>query len=135
MRARVVRGVFVSCFLIVMFVLSAIGQETTGGINGYVKDKSGAAIAKAQVQLTSPALLTSKQVETDNAGYFYFQQLPPGEYALVVTAPSFRSFRQTGISLGVGKLPTFDVGLEIGAASETVEVSGATPIVDVTRRM
>jgi hypothetical protein len=113
--------------------LTAIGQETTGGINGYVKDKSGAAIAKAQVQLTSPALLSSKQVETDNAGYFYFQQLPPGEYTLVVTAPSFRTFKQVGIALGVGKLPTFDVGLEIGAATETVEVSGVSPIVDVTR--
>jgi hypothetical protein len=115
-----------------MNLLPALAQETTGGINGHVKDKSGAAIAKAQVELSSQALLTAKKMDTDNAGYFYFQQLPPGTYILTVTAPNFRTFRQTGIALEVGKLPTFEIGLEVGALTETVEVSGQSPIVDVT---
>ena len=70
-----------------LFALTAFGfgQETTGGIKGFVKDKSGAAIAKAQVEVSSTALITPRKGDTDSAGYFYFQKLPPGEYTCQVT--------------------------------------------------
>src|SRR6202000_290976 len=103
------------CLLLFPAIL-AFGQETTGGINGHVKDRSGATIARAQVEITSPALIVAKKVETDGAGYFYFQQLPPGEYVLSVMAPNFRTFKQSGIILEVSKLPTFEICLEIAAA-------------------
>jgi outer membrane receptor protein involved in Fe transport len=119
------------CTVVALTALS-VGQETTGGIKGYVKDKSGAVIAKAQVELTSTALIVSKKAETDGAGYFYFQQLPPGNYTLTVTAPNFRSYKQTAIPLAVGQLPSLDISLEIGTVGEVVEVSGKAPIVDVT---
>jgi Carboxypeptidase regulatory-like domain/TonB dependent receptor len=122
------------CVLAMMFLaFSAFAQETTGGISGYVKDKSGATVVNAQVELSSPALLTAKKAASDSGGYFYFQQLPPGSYTLTVTAPNFRTYKQSGIDLEVGKLPTIQVGLEIGAVTETVEVTGESPIVDVTK--
>src|SRR5204863_6226220 len=62
----------------------------------------------------------------------YFQALPPGEYTLTVTAQNFRTHKATGIPLEVGKLPTFDITLEVGTASEVIEVTGRAPIVDVT---
>lgn len=119
------------CFT-VFFTLTGNAQETTGGIKGYVKDKSGAAIAKAQVEIASPALLTPRKLGTDGSGYFYFQQLPPGDYTLAISAPGFSTYKQTGIPLGVGKLPSFDIQLEVGNVSQTVEVSGQSQIVDVT---
>lgn len=120
--------------LSVVFALTVlmVGQETTGGIKGYVKDKSGAVIAKAQVELQSTALIVPKKAETDGAGYFYFQQLPPGNYTLTVVAPNFRTYKQTAIPLSVGQLPSLDIGLEVGTIGEVVEVSGRAPIVDVT---
>src|SRR5712675_1130929 len=59
--------------LCTVFALGAllVGQETTGGIKGYVKDKSGAVIARAQVELQSTALIVPKKAETDGAGYFF----------------------------------------------------------------
>ena len=118
--------------LALMLLPAAYAQETTGGIKGYVKDKSGATVAKAQVELSGPALLTPRRAETDSAGYFYFQLLPPGQYTISVTAQGFRAYKQVGIELEVGKLPTLEVGLEVGSVTETVEVSANAPIVDVT---
>jgi hypothetical protein len=110
----------------------AAAQETTGGIKGYVKDKSGASGPKAEVELTSEALIVPKKAVADNAGYFYFSVLPPGSYTLTVTAPGFRTYKQVGIPLSVGTLPTIDINMEIGSVAETIEVTGRAPIVDVT---
>jgi outer membrane receptor protein involved in Fe transport len=129
-----------SCLFAVALIFSmaitllpaAYGQETTGGIKGYVKDKSGATVGKAEVELSGNALLTPRKAETDSAGYFYFQLLPPGEYSVRVTAAGFSAYRQTAIPLAVGSLPTLEVVLEIGAVTQTVEVTGQAPIVDVT---
>jgi len=98
---------------------AAYAQETTGGIKGYVKDKSGASVPKAEVELTSTALIVPKKAQADNAGYFYFAVLPPGSYTLSVTAPGFRSYKQVGIPMTAGALPTIDINLEIGSVAET----------------
>src|SRR6266403_4164477 len=120
-------------FALVFTMLSAAyAQETTGGIKGYVKDKSGASVPKAEVELTSTALIVPKKAQADNAGYFYFAVLPPGSYTLSVTAPGFRSYKQVGIPMTAGALPTIDINLEIGSVAETIEVTGRAPIVDVT---
>jgi outer membrane receptor protein involved in Fe transport len=113
-------------------VPAAYSQETTGGIKGYVKDKTGATIAKAEVELASPALLASRKAETDGAGYFYFQLLPPGDYSVTVTSQGFRGYKQSGISISVGDVPTLEILMEVGAVTQTVEVTGQAPIVDVT---
>jgi hypothetical protein len=118
--------------LVLMLLPVAYAQETTGGIKGYVKDKSGATVAKAEVELSGPALLAPRKGVTDSAGYFYFQLLPPGEYTVSVTAAGFRAYKQVGIQLEVGKLPTLEVELEVGSVSEVVEVNARAPIVDTT---
>jgi hypothetical protein len=121
------------CILLCFTVVPAgDAQETTGGIKGYVKDKTGGTVAGAQVELTSSALLTPRKAEADSAGYFYFQLLPPGEYTVTVTGKGFRTFKLTGIKIETGSLPTLDIGLDVGSISETVEVSAKAEIVDVT---
>ncbi|MBI3668772.1 MAG: TonB-dependent receptor [Acidobacteria bacterium] len=110
----------------------AQAQETTAGIQGYVKDPSGAAIPGARVEISSEALIGGKKGQTDSSGYYRFYYLPPGEYTLTVTAANFRTYKQTGIKLEVGRLPTIDVELQIGQVTQVVEVSGQAPIVDVT---
>src|SRR5580698_10000156 len=122
----------VVCALVFTMVPAAFAQETTGGMKGYVKDKSGASVPKAEVELTSEALIVPKKAVADNAGYFYFSVLPTGSYTLTVTANGFRTYKQIGIPLTVGALPTIDINMEIGSVSETVEVTGRAPIVDVT---
>jgi len=125
-------AVVLVCTLAITLLPTAGAQETTGGIKVYVKDASGGTVPNAQLELTSSALLAPKKAQTDSAGFYYFQALPPGEYTLTVTARNFRTFKETAFPLEVGKLPTFDITLEVGAASEVIEVTGRAPIVDVT---
>jgi outer membrane receptor protein involved in Fe transport len=111
----------------------AFGQETTAGLQGTVKDPTGALVPKAKVEVTSPALIGAKKLDTDAGGYFRFANLPPGVYTLVITAPNFRTYKREKIELTVGRLPTIDITLEIGTTSEVVEVTGAAPLVDVSQ--
>jgi len=114
------------------FSFSALAQETTGGLQGTVKDPSGAVVPGAQVVVTGTALVGKKELETDSSGYYRFANLPPGTYTITVTAKGFRTSKRT-VNLEVGHLPTSDFLLEMGAATEVVEVVGAgAPAIDVT---
>ena len=121
-------------FLLSVFMIlpSAVAQETTGGVKGYVKDKSGATVVGAEVTLSGSALINPRKVDSDGAGYFYFQLVPPGEYTLTVSSKGFRTYKQTGIDISAAKLPTYEITLDVGSVTETVEVSAQTPIVDIT---
>src|SRR5512146_2062368 len=122
----------VLCLLVAaVFVATTFAQETTAGLQGTVKDPQGAVVSKAVVEVTSPALIGAKKLETDSSGYYRFANLPPGTYTITVTASGFRTTKQTGIVLDVGKLPTIDISVQVGGTEQTVEVSSAAPLVDV----
>ena len=118
---------------IALLVPVVFGQETTAGLQGVVKDASGAVVAKAVVEVSSPSLIGMKVLETDAGGYYRFANLPPGTYTLTVSAQNFRTVKQENITLTAGRLPTIDVVLQVGMAAEVVEVSGEAPLVDVTQ--
>jgi outer membrane receptor protein involved in Fe transport len=111
----------------------AFAQETTAGIQGTVRDSSGGTIAAATVEVSGPALIGVRRVQTDDAGNYRLAALAPGQYTMTVSAKGFRTSRQGGIDLTVGRMPTLDVKLEVGAVAETVEVSGESPLVDLSQ--
>jgi hypothetical protein len=111
---------------------AAFAQETTGGIQGTVKDPSGAVIQGAKVVITGSSLIGTKALETDSSGYYRFANLPPGTYTVTVTATGFKTFKRDGLTIEVGHLPTTDIVLEVGSTALTVEVSGEAPQIDVT---
>ncbi len=131
--SRRLLGLSLCAFMLLLLLPMSFAQETTAGIQGMVKDPSGAVVGNATIEVTSPALIGSKKVQTDSAGAYRVTGLPPGTYTLTVTAPNFRSYKQTGIELSAGRLPSIDVQLQVGTVAETIEVSGAAPIVDVTQ--
>jgi hypothetical protein len=118
--------------LILLFAAATAAQETTGGIQGTVKDPSGAVIPNAEVVAKGSTLVGEKQAMTDSAGYYHFANLPPGSYIITVTARGFRTIKREGVVLEVGHLPTIDLVLEIGSTAETIEVTGTSPVIDVT---
>jgi len=116
-----------------LFAAGGTAQETTAGLQGSIKDPSGALIANATIEVTSPAMIGSRKVATDGAGVFRIAALPPGTYTLTVSAPGFRTYKGSGIELSAGRLPNLDVQLQVGALAETIEVSDAALAVDVTQ--
>src|SRR5450759_1199414 len=85
---------------------SVFAQETSAGLQGTVKDPTGALVIKAKVEVASPALIGTKKSESDSGGYYRFANLPPGVYSLTVTSTGFRTYRQEGIDLATGHLPS-----------------------------
>ena len=124
--------VLIQTFVLLLFVGSVFAQETTGALQGTVKDPSGAVVPHAQVVATSNILVGNKTTNTDASGYYRFANLPPGTYTLTVTAKNFKTDKRAGLALEVGHLPTVDVVLEVGSTGEVVEVTGAAPVIDVT---
>ena len=122
----------IATFLLAM-ATSMLAQETTAGLQGLVKDPSGAVVSGASVEILGASLIGVKKTETDAGGFYRFTSLPPGTYSLTVTAQGFKAAKHAGIELAVGRLPNLDIQLEVGASSETVEVSAAAPLVDVTQ--
>jgi hypothetical protein len=129
------------CFFVVILVMTvgfslvlpaAYAQETTGGLQGIVKDASGGVVPHAKVVVSSDSLGAPRELETDASGYYHFSNLPPGTYSITGTAKGFKTFKREGVLLEVGHLPSVDLALEIGTAETIVEVSSATPQIDVT---
>jgi len=126
-------AMFLLSILSVLLLISAVfAQETTGGLQGTVKDPSGAVVPKASVTVTGTTLVGAKSLETDSSGYYRFANLPPGVYTVTVKAAGFSELKREGITIEVGHLPTLDLVLAVGAAGTVVEVTGAAPLVDVT---
>ena len=118
--------------LVVLFTQCILAQETTGGLQGTVKDPTGAVVPGADVVATTPTLVGSKETRTDAAGYYRFANMPPGEYTLVVKAPGFDTLKRTGLVLEVGHLPTVNLELKVGAVTSVVEVKTEGPMIDTT---
>jgi hypothetical protein len=107
-------------------------QETTGGLQGTVKDPSGAVVPGASVTVTTPTLVGSKEVVTDAAGYYRFANLPPGSYTITVKAAGFDTVKQEKVFLEVGHLPTLNLTLHVGTVNTVVQVTEEAPLIDAT---
>jgi hypothetical protein len=118
--------------LLVLFAPYLLAQETTAGLQGTVKDPSGAVVTSAQVTVTAPTLVGSKESTTDSSGYYRFTNLPAGNYTITVTAPGFDTLKREGLVLEVGHLPTIDLTLKVGEVKTIVEVSTEGPMIDTT---
>jgi len=107
-------------------------QETTAGLQGTIKDASGAVIGHAHVVVRGTTLAGIKELDSESTGYYRFANLPPGVYTIEVSAKGFKTVKREGLALEVGHLPTVDITMEVGTNAEVVEVTGAAPVIDVT---
>lgn len=101
-------------------------QSSNGTIVGVVKDPSGAAVPKAKVTGTSAQLGVEREAETDAAGAYRLENLPPGTYAVKVEANGFSLFEVTGIVVKAAFESTANANLEVGSISNTVTVEAST---------
>src|SRR5438067_1114441 len=127
---------FAYTFLVVMLSLVhccfMTGQGSVAGkITGVVTDPVGAVVPGAVVTVSSPAMLQSKTQKSVEGGVYSLESLPPGEYQLTCSMPGFKGYQQKGLVLTAGFTATINITLATGDTTETIEVSGADPIVDV----
>jgi hypothetical protein len=120
---RVYRMFCLSVFVMLPILSSlALAQETTGGIQGTVRDPQGAVVPGATVEVTSPALIGKKTAMTDAGGGYRIDLLPPGAYSVTVSAPGFPQ-AQSNLQLSTGALPILNFTLQLGGVTQEVTVS------------
>ena len=110
----------------------ASAQVAGGTLSGTITDPSGATVPQAKVVIKNVATGVERTVTTNTEGYYTTPNLLPGEYQVTVTAKGFNTEIKTGIVMTVGAQQVFDLGLHVGTASHTVEVTTEAPAVQVT---
>jgi len=94
------------------------------GLQGFVRDAAGAAIPNARITVRNEESGVSRSTTTNAQGLYRVDNIQAGNSALFVDATGFRRFQLTSFYLGVDRMNEIDARLEVGAATETVEVTG-----------
>jgi hypothetical protein len=124
------------CIVWVIFVslvlcLAPLGAQTTAGsIVGTVTDPSGAIVAGATVTITNMGTNIAVKTTSDSAGDYVVTPLEVGKYSVAVEATGFKRSIRPDIQVNVQDRVRVDAKLEVGKASDTVEVRDAAPILE-----
>ncbi|MGE3512403.1 MAG: carboxypeptidase regulatory-like domain-containing protein, partial [Vicinamibacterales bacterium] len=106
--------------------------QESGSIAGSVRDTTGAMLPGVTVEAASPALIEKvRSVVTDETGQYRLVDLRPGTYSVTFTLPGFSTIKRDGVQLTAGFTANIVAELRVGEVTETITVSGASPLVDV----
>jgi hypothetical protein len=129
-----------------LFATAAFGQETTGTIEGTIKDAAGAVVPNITVTVTSASEAATgttttgvgtgfrRTVTANDEGFFRLLQVPPGTYTVVTTASSgFGEARYENVTVAIGQNTQLSITVNPGSSVNTVDVAVSdTPPVDTT---
>ncbi|HZT37060.1 MAG TPA: carboxypeptidase-like regulatory domain-containing protein, partial [Bryobacteraceae bacterium] len=117
-----------ACCIVWLSAVSA--QISTGVITGTVEDASGAVIPNSEITVKQAATGEARTLRTNASGEFNAPYLQPGEYSVTAAAAGFKTKTLSGVTLRIDQTVNLRFTLEVGAPTETVEVTGAAPLVD-----
>src|SRR5262245_19134707 len=107
--------------------------NTTGGLTGALTDPSGGVLPGATVTLSGPNVQGTRTDTTDGQGTYHFRNLPPGRgYKITAALSGFREAIQDNVQVLLGQEGSVNLTLAPAGVSEQVEVTAATPLVDVS---
>ena len=122
-----------ACLLSCASVAMSQAQSNAADLQGTVRDPNGAAVPNATVKARNAGINLSREVVTNDEGFYKIVNLPPGDYEVTVTAPNYKTAMIPVVTVTVGQTANQDVPLEIGEVTATVTIAGASPtIVETT---
>lgn len=129
MESKLLRRLFgqFPVFLIVCASLAAQNVVLTGALSGRATDQSGAVAPRVQVLVRNIETGVEHNTEANNTGLYYFPALAPGAYSLTASLKGFRDV-QGLVQILVGKITLQDIQLKLGTGKDTVNVTGAAPL-------
>jgi hypothetical protein len=130
---------FLLCFILAG---ASFGQETTGGIEGQIKDSAGALVPNVTVTVTDTNRASGttttgvgagfrRTITSNDEGFFRLLQVPPGSYLVVTSATGgFGEARYENVTVAIGQTTRLDIVVNPGGAVNTVDVtvSDAPPV-------
>lgn len=130
--------------LVLLFCGAMFGQETTGDIEGTVKDAAGAVVPGVVITVASAGSSTgarpdstagfTRTITTDSSGFYRMQQVPPGTYTVTSTPTAgFGEAKKTNVQVSIGRTTVVDLGLAAAGATNVVDVvAGGDVAIDPT---
>jgi outer membrane receptor protein involved in Fe transport len=120
-------GFAAALFVLIVNVPAAHGQAVYGSIVGNVTDAQGAALAGAKVTITNLAKGKTEETTTDASGSFTFLHLIPDTYKVRIEATGFKAYDVATVQVQVDSAARVDAQLEVGAVTQSIEVTGEVP--------
>ena len=127
---RFLPTLFICVLALMISGISAFGQAGRGRITGTVTDASGAMVPDTQVVLLNKDTGARQQTVTSAAGLYSFISLNPGMYQVTASHGGFSSVVKDKVLVNVDQVTQVDLSLQVGAATETVNVTAETELVE-----
>ncbi|HUR36215.1 MAG TPA: TonB-dependent receptor [Terriglobales bacterium] len=122
----------VSLLVVLSMCFSAFAQSGTSRVTGTIQDRTGAVIPGAKVTLTNEGTKVAYTTTSSSTGLYAFDGVQSGSYSVTAESGNFKKFVSKGNVVSVGQPLTVNASLDVGAAGETVEVSGAAELVQTS---
>jgi Carboxypeptidase regulatory-like domain len=130
----------VTCTCVVLAVcalyssaIPAHAQAVYGSISGAVKDDTGALLPGVTITVTSVERGTTDSVVTNESGFYTKDRPLPGTYEVRAELQGFKGARVSSVNVSVDTQTPVDFTLGLGELSETVEVTGGSPLLRTDR--
>jgi hypothetical protein len=130
MRGRLARS-GAALLVLLAIAVPAQAQRTTGEIIGTVTDESNAILPGVTVTLRGAGVPGAPTVVTSETGAYRFPALPPGDYTVEYALQGFSTLRRENIPVGVGAVVELRITMKVSTLSETVTVTGDSPVVNL----
>lgn len=114
------------------FLAGSLQAQSFGEITGTVTDATGASVANAQVVVINLATNQRREIATNSSGLYTVPFVVPGNYRIEAKASGFKAAVANNRQLQVGDVMRVDFALELGAVTESVEVSAAAEMLQTS---
>jgi outer membrane receptor protein involved in Fe transport len=125
--------IFLATGLFLLLPSSTQAQLTRGAVSGTVRDASGAVIPGATVRVTSAGTSVSRDIVTNEDGFYRAGALDPGTYVVVIEKTGFSRLENRNVEVNTASEITFDVELAAGNVAETVDVTAQSEAITLNK--
>src|SRR3954467_6155253 len=126
------RYVFGAAMVLLMSCASVFAQGTSGTITGRVLDQQGSAVPGVSVTAKSATTGFTRTEVSDAEGVYRLSALPVGSYDVTAELQGFTTVSKKGVEVNVAQTQSVDFPLKVAQLAETVNVTGATPLIETT---
>ena len=117
-------------FILLALTAPLLAQGPVASLSGEVRDPSGASVPAVAITARETDTNVSRATVTNQAGVYNFVGLAPGHYELIAEAPGFKRDVRKDLVLQVAQDARVDISLQLGAASDTVNVTEQLPVTE-----